>query len=331
MNNVSSLNFETGMIDQIKSLILASWGIIYIVFGSFGTILNLFAFTRRTRWTLSPSIPYLLASTIAGIPIMYIAVLTRVGIGFQITPFYTIAILCKGQIFISNLCPSLVIWFMVGSCWDRYLSSSRSAITRRMSSTRTSHRVIFAITLCVSIAYAQIFYCFEAGLTTLSAPCAAKNLSCSIIDTILAFLLQYMTPIVLTVFLLTGIYFNIRQVERPRQVQSSLSSHQPTEAGNKREGDRIILRLVSVQVVFFLLCSTPLFTFRLYSTITSAVVKSSLRRAVENLIFNVALMLFYFEKVFLFYIHILTSRHFREILWRYTKAIYRRNIVAPQR
>jgi hypothetical protein len=79
--------------------------------------------------------------------------------------------------------------------------------------------------------------------------------------------------------------------------------------------------MLLIQVTLLLICSFPNFVFRLYTTISMTTAKSSVRRSVENLIFNITLMIFYFEKVCLFYIHTVTSRYFRTILRQFITTI----------
>ncbi|CAF1103477.1 unnamed protein product [Rotaria sordida] len=329
MNNSSTNNFESIRIDTIKNHILSSWGIIYLVFGSIGTLLNLCVFTRRAHWHFSPCIPYLFASTLATIPLMYVSILSRIGIGLQITPFYYIPILCKLQVYISNVSVSLVIWFTIGSCWDRYLSSSRNALTRRMSSLRNTRRTVLIITFCISFAYAQIFYCFEGNLIMAAAPCSPKNTQCSIIDTTLLFVIQFSAPPLIIFYFGINIYLNIRQMKYQRQIPT-ISITKTTQTRSNQKTDRIILRMVFIQVTLLLICSLPVFAFRLYTTLTLTTAKNSLRRSVENLIFNVTLLIYYFEKVCSFYIYTITSRHFRQILWQFITTIRSENIIVPE-
>jgi hypothetical protein len=319
------------MIDTIKNRILISWSMIYVVFGSIGTVLNLIVFTRRTRWTLSPSIPYLFASAITAILLIYVPILSRMGIGFQITPFYYISIMCKIQVYLANISVSLWIWFMIGSCWDRYLSSSRNVQIRGRSSIRNSYRTIFIITLCISIVYAQVFYCFEGNLPMATAPCSAKNTSCSVTDTILLFFIQFMAPPVLISYFLIHIHSNLHQMKRQARLQTVATTQQTqVRRRKKRRTDRTILRIILVQVFVSLIFSMPVFAFRVYITLSSTMPKSNVRRSVENLIFNVTLMTFYFEKVCSFYIYTLTSRRFRQILWQFMITIRHRNAIIPQ-
>lgn len=325
MSNLSTSNFESMKIDTIKNYLLSSWGIIYLVFGTIGTFLNLCVFTSRSYWSFSPCISYLFASTLASIPLMYVSILSRIGIGVQITPFYSIAVLCKFQVYISNVSVSLIIWFIIGSCWDRYLLTSRNPWMRRMSSIHNTRRTILIITFFISLAYAQIFYCFEGNMTMAAAPCSPKNTSCTVIDTTLLFLIQFLAPPLMVFYLGINIHLNVRQL---RQIPNN-SISQTTQQRKKQKIDRILLRMVIIQAVLLLICSLPVAVFRLYATLTLMVVKSSVRRSIENLIFNATLMMYYFEKVCSFYIHTITSRHFRKRLRRLIAKICSSNSIIP--
>ncbi|CAF1140431.1 unnamed protein product [Adineta ricciae] len=323
MNTSSAItDSQVTNIDTIKNYLLSYWGIIYLLIGTIGTSLNLYIFTDRNYRSSSPCIPYLLASTLATLPLMYVSILSRIGIGFRITPFYYIPILCKLQVYIANVSVSLVIWFTIGSCWDRFLSSSRKACVRQMSSHRNSRRTILAITFCISVAYAQIFYCFDGPLVMAAAPCSAKNTPCTTIDTILLFFIQFFAPPLLIFCLGIKIYQNVHQM-------ATISSHQQGHVLNKQKADRSILKMIVFQVIVLLLCSLPIIVFRLYSTATMAISKSNLRRSIENLIFNATLMIFYCDKMCSFYIYTLTSYHFRKILKGFITRMRCINVIVP--
>jgi len=98
----------------------------------------------------------------------------------------------------------------------------------------------------------------------------------------------------------------------------------------KRRTDRTVLPILLVQVFVFLIFSIPVFAFRMYTTLSSTMLKSNVRLSVENFIFNVTLMTVYFEKVCSFYIYTLTSRHFRQILWQFMITLRHRNAIIPQ-
>ena len=331
MSNSSAINFDALRIETIRNYVLSSWGTIYIIVGTIGSALSLCVFARQSHWSFSPCISYLFASSLATVPLLYVSVLSRVGIGFQVTPFFFIPILCKSQVYFANVSVSLCIWFTVGSFWDRYLSSSRNALTRNMSSIRNARRTIWLITLFITIAYAQIFYCFEPTMTIGAAPCSAKNTQCSVVDTTLLFLVQFLTPPLLIFYFGRNIYSNVHQMRSQSQTRDTSSTHGvPKRARRTNRTDRMILRLVLVQGLLLLVFSSPNFIFRLYTTITLTTPKSSVRRAVENLIFNVTLMIFYFEKVCAFYTHVLTNRHFRNVLRQSLTILWRHHTVAPE-
>ncbi|CAF4073249.1 unnamed protein product [Rotaria sp. Silwood1] len=329
MNNSLSIDSISLRIDTIKSRLIASWSIIYLVFGSFGTFLNVIVFTRRTRWSSSPCIPYLLASSLSAIPVMYATILSRIGIGFQIIPFYYSSILCKLLVYISNVSLSLIIWFTIGSCWDRYLSSSRNALIRQMNSIRNTRQTILIIIFCVLLAYAQILYCYEANIFLAVAPCAAKTAACTIVDSTFLFVVQYVTPPLVISYFGICIFLNVRQSQHQTLIQN-INNTQTVQTRNNQRAERIVLRMVIIQVITLLMCSFPTLIFRVYITITTTTAKSSLRRSVENLSLNITFMIYYVDKVCSFYVYTMTSGHFRKTLWQFINRIYSGNTVLPE-
>ncbi|CAF1021574.1 unnamed protein product [Rotaria sordida] len=182
-----------------------------------------------------------------------------------------------------------------------------------MSSLHNTRRTVLIITFCISFAYAQTFYCFEGNLMIAAAPCSPKNTPCSIIDTTLLFFIQFLAPPLIIFYFGINIYLNVRQLKYQRQ-KPTISTVKTTQTRNNKKTDQIILRIVFIQVTLLLICSLPVFVFRLYTTLTLTTAKNSLRRSMENFFSNVTLLIYYFEKVCSFYIYTITNRHFRQIL-----------------
>ncbi|CAF1216904.1 unnamed protein product [Rotaria sp. Silwood1] len=161
------------------------------------------------------------------------------------------------------------------------------------------------------------------------APCSAKNTLCSVIDTSLLFFIQFLAPPLIIFYCGINIYLNVRRLKHQRQLPS-ISITQTTQTRKNKRTDRILLRMVFIQVILLLICSLPVIVFRLYTTLTLTTAKNVVRRSVENLIFNVTLMIYYLEKVCSFYIYTLTSRHFRKTLWQFIIRIRSGNIIVPE-
>ena len=70
------------LINDIKNKLVSSAGITFIILGTVGNVLNIILFKRRTLWTLSPGIPYLLAASFAIIVTIYPFVILRTLTGF---------------------------------------------------------------------------------------------------------------------------------------------------------------------------------------------------------------------------------------------------------
>jgi uncharacterized membrane protein len=110
-------------------------------------------------------------------------------------------------------------------------------------------------------------------------------------------------PVIISYFLI-HIDSNLHQMKRQARLQTVATTHQTQmRRRKKRRTDRTILRILLwfkySSLSFF---SMPVFAFRMYTTLSSTMPKSNVRLSVENFIFNVTLMTFYFEKVCSFYI-----------------------------
>jgi hypothetical protein len=123
MSNSTTSN-KTLLIDTIKYNLLASIGVLILIMGTIGNLFNILLFTRTSVWCQSPCIPYLLGSSIASLFIIYTTTLTRMLLSFQITPLYYNQILCKIVVYVSIASNVSATWFMIGACFDHYISSS---------------------------------------------------------------------------------------------------------------------------------------------------------------------------------------------------------------
>jgi len=80
-----------------------------------------------------------------------------------------------------------------------------------------------------------------------------------------------------------------------------------------------------VQVLIMLLLTLPISVVKIYTTITRNVVKSPLRNAIENLIFNTLILFFYLACGMPFYIYTLSGGSaFRKVLFNLLKTVGRK-------
>jgi hypothetical protein len=327
MSNSTSNDPNTSF-EIIKSYILSSTSIMFIIVGTTSFLFNILLFTRPRIWRQSPCIPYLLASTIANIPGIYSTILTRALAGFQLTPTYNSLFLCKLVAYVSNTSYALSTWFMVACCWDRYLSSSSVVTTRRLSNVRTTRQVMFVITFVILTVYICKLYCYEIGITLTASSCSNKDSLCNTVDVCITFSVQFIAPLVLLVHFGIATLFNVRRFSRRQH--ANLNTVVPVIPRRVITAkDQSVLRVVLVQVGLMVICLSPLIIFRIYQLVPLTFVKSSMRLSVESFLFSMLLLLSNIDKVFSFYIYTLASSHFRKEFKRLLYSLYRRNGVIP--
>jgi hypothetical protein len=105
---------------------------------------------------------------------------------------------------------------------------------------------------------------------------------------------------------------------------ATVSIGQQTE---RKKTDRHLLIMLFVQVLLMLLLTLPLSAIQLYLTMTSHIVKSTLRNAIENFIFNILLLFLYLACGMPFYIYTLSGGSvFRKALFNLLKTVGRKMI-----
>jgi hypothetical protein len=323
------------LIGDIQSKLTSSVGITFIILGTIGNVLNIVLFRRRALWTLSPSIPYLLAASVANIIIIYPFAILRVLIGFNITPTYFSSPVCRLQIYLYYVPTSLSSWFMVGCCADRFYSSSRSAVVRRYSCMLMTRRIIIVTTTIIVVVYFQTLDCFEANQFYKSLPCNTLNDVCSVIDIVYYFIFQTVGPPVFMLIFGIGTFIHIRQGRHIQQRQMNMVVVNSTTAistvtTKMRPNNQTILPLLFTQITIYILCSIPLLAIKIYLLISVSVVKNDVRRSAETLSLSMLIWFSLVDKIFSFYIYTLTSKYFRQEFIKLMTKYRRQRRVAPQ-
>jgi hypothetical protein len=77
--------------------------------------------------------------------------------------------LCKWRIFVLFSSRTIASWLITLATLDRWLSSSTDVHYRQMSTLKNVRDGLLIIIFLSCLAYAQVFYCYEANLT-LSVP-----------------------------------------------------------------------------------------------------------------------------------------------------------------
>ncbi|UJR29649.1 hypothetical protein I4U23_017197 [Adineta vaga] len=163
-----------------------------IIFGTFGNLLNIIIFTRRSL-RINPCSTYFLFGSVNNFFAIYVALLTRyLSTSWNLDPSARNTVLCKLRIFFVYVSVCLVLWLTVLASFDRFLSSSYNAGLRRLSRLPIARKIINNnaqnTRLRSSDRQMIAMLLFQVLTTTLfSVPYAAINLY----DTVVITMLQY--------------------------------------------------------------------------------------------------------------------------------------------
>ncbi|CAF4468978.1 unnamed protein product [Rotaria sp. Silwood2] len=107
---------------------------------------------------------------------------------------------------------------------------------------------------------------------------------------------------------------------------TQFSHNGPNQSERWRKTDSYLLVMLLVQTVLYCFFTLPQAIQKIYSTMTESQIKSSLQNAIENLGFNILLLLTYFSSGMPFYIYTLCGgKIFRQTLLDVFKSICMRS------
>lgn len=155
-----------------------------------GNLINIFDFKRPSLWAISLCIPILMVTLIANIICIYIVVLKRLLINFNITPTYYSSTLCKWEIYVYYTSLSTSKCLMVRFCADRYIASSNNVLIQRYSSQHMHVRIILFLLIFFLFLNTKVFHFFDANRSNTPALCYPKETTCVLLDSCLFFVCQ---------------------------------------------------------------------------------------------------------------------------------------------
>lgn len=330
---MSSISSNITLIDILNSLSpqlnrYLSIGI--LLFGSIGNILNCITLTQRGLRS-NPCAVLFLASSIASLITLISGVAVRLLAGWSLDLTDTIGWLCKFRIFVLFSSRTMASWFIMLATFDRWLSSSVSATRRQMSTLKNAQRGILLIILLASLAYAQIFYCYEANLTNAPLKCYGRTIWCRLLIDSEFTSISILLPSILMFFFGFQTVLTIRQNSRRRiqpftiTVTVQVSKIGTQKARRSKKTDHYLFVMLCVQVVLLTLFSLPQAIQNLYANATRNETKSPLHIAINNFVFNLFLLLTYVTNGMPFYIYTLTGGSvFRKALMNALRQIVRK-------
>ncbi|CAF1201242.1 unnamed protein product [Adineta steineri] len=291
---MSSNTTFTNYINHLSSDLDRYLSIGILLFGTIGNILNCLALSQRPLRS-NPCVLYFLASSIASIITLISGVLVR---------------LLSVRVYVLFNSRTVASWLIMLATCDRWLSSSVHAHYRQMSTLKNAQRGIIAAIFLSSIAYAQIFYCYEANLTNAPLQCNGKNTWCRLlINSEFVSITVLIPSIMMFIFGILTILNIHKTTPRPHHPAIKIGNVQTINNNEHsqrlKKSDRYLLLMLFIQVILLTLFSLPQAILNLYNNITLYQTESPLNVAINNFILNLFLLLTYVTNGMPFYIYTL--------------------------
>ena len=292
--------------------------IVQLVLGTFGNIMNILIFTRRSLRT-NPCSLYFLASSINNLFVLYVALLTRLlSSGWKIDPSNSSTTLCKLRIFFVYTSLCLIQWFVVLASLDRYLSSCHTAGTRQWSNVRNARRLILLTTCTISLAHIHTLIWWSVDYIGDELYCNIFSHEYEVAFQIFFVIFSCMLPTVLMALLGVLTIWNVRILRRRILPQNG---ERPPD--RSRSKDRQLISMLLFQVLTTALCTAPFASVNIFAMIVNQQSNIVYSAQVQAFFDSLCRLILYLNPMIGFYIYTLSSRTFRIELKCILKAMVR--------
>lgn len=311
---IIQLNNATLQINRYLSAIL-------FLFGILGNLLCCLVFIQRTLRS-NPCIIYFLIASISNIISLISGIPPRMLAGWSILPdrTETVSAFCKSRLIVLLTSRNISSWLLVFATIDRYLISSSNVNTRRMSNLKRSYYSIIFVCIGSLILWSESLYCFDANTIGTPIKCYAKSDICRIINDLAQ---AFFTTIIPSCFMLMFGLFTISNIRQFRRIRPTMNNNnnnhnQPVP---RKKSDHSLTKMLFTQVISLTIFNLPQAIQKFYLTYTFHFSKSLNQIAIENFLFNIALILTFAPNCILFYLYILTSNLFRRRFYQFIRTI----------
>jgi hypothetical protein len=302
-------------LDIVSRELMIIGGIIMVIFGTIGNILNIGVFAiwsrcprtannhhNNVRTSNSPL--YLLTSSIANLIITVYSLSTRIlydGYQYAITQSNVI-ILCKFRYYVLHSVDLISLTCLCLATFDRYLVSSREVRLRQMSTTRRGTKCIILFVLCViglhSIPLAIYYNASDAGQCVIFSPGYLSYYR-------YAFQIFLHGIIPMIFFSLFG-FLTYKQLKMIKNRQNQNQNQNQTQNINI---DKQLSRMLLLMAMAIVLSSIPYSVETIYYLLFT---DSSQQQTSYILLFHIiSSLLFYTNPVCSFYIYYISTQNFR--------------------
>lgn len=305
-------------LDSITNGINRYFSMVILLFGTIGNLLNISVLSHRTL-RFNPCAWLFLVSSIANLITILFSLFTRILSGWAVDPTNTIEWLCKLRGFMIYYGRTVAYWLIVLASIDRWFLSSINMNHRQKSTLRNAQRGTLVITILSIFLYLHIFYCYRANLINSALPCYSFTKTCRYLIDIAAFTMSIILPIL---FIMIFGLMTIENIHRSRNRVVAFNASYVRESTNlptlsfinqslnyekrrqTKKTDRYLLKMLIIQSILLTLFTLPLICERIYSMFIRPQ-KTPLEAAIDNLIYNLSILLNCLTNGMPFYIYTL--------------------------
>jgi hypothetical protein len=278
----------------------------YVAFGNFGNLLTIAIFCQSEH-RRNPCSLYLLSMTICNLVCLDVGIIPIIySLDHpDISTEYDIA--CKLQFYIRHTFFQLMRTYKVLACIDRYALCSSSLRIRSFSRRPMAIRLI----LISAIFWFLLVIFFGVIRKIQNGSCNIFGSVYSLIYTIYYLIFAGILPPLLIIIFSLLVMRILKQLRR--RVQPTAGNNEGGSSRNPiRKRDRDLIKMVFIEVMFYVISTLPFSIYLVYNLITSNIIKNKERQQIEsfiNYLFQSFIM--YFNTALPFYIYISTSPSFR--------------------
>ncbi|UJR32938.1 hypothetical protein I4U23_020399 [Adineta vaga] len=318
------------LFDLLSTQMNRYFTLIVFCFGVIGNILNIMILSQRTLRSNSCAWLFLISS-VANLISIVCGLLTRMKSGWDFDFTETIAWLCQLRAFIVFTSRTIALWLIALASIDRWLLSSTNANYRRKSSLKNVQKLVIIITILSILFYGQIFFCYDANLTTTPLRCYGKTIECRYLADITYIIITILSPLITMLLFGLMTISNIRQSQRRihnLSIEVLSQNHVRTSSDNqqkrtKKKVDHHLFHMLLIQIILLTILTLPQAIQKIYSTITDDTsFINDINQAMNNFIYSCAVLLSFLASGMPFYIYTLFGGDiFRKALYKLLQTI----------
>jgi hypothetical protein len=234
-------------------------------------------------------------------------------------PLTQTLIFCKVRGYVFQICLMFSRWFVAFACIDRYALSSSSVRLRTFANARIAYRAIITTIVFWSIVstHRLIFYEIKGNICGI-----VTNTGAAIYQTLYVTIGGGIFPATIMIICALLIRRNLVNKRQRRQLQS-IAVYSTEQQRQQESMDKQVLNLLFIQIVCYIVFTTPQLVELTYNTVSSTIPNVSADQlAIDKIIACLAELMLYVFPVTSFYLYTFSSRTFRSELVEILRLIH---------